>query len=321
MRRRSIFLLNDTGVTGHPGCVTVMAIIRNNLEKRGIQVAGSWPVGLDWKFGLVASRKFRAASAFIINGEGTIHDSKTRSKARRLLELAKYLKRSRTGPVFLINATVENIDARDFENFRSFDRIFVRDSQSRSYLQEHGIGADHVPDLCLSADFDSPVRTGGPVVTDSVMPCATAALKNYSADVGACFLPMRPPKLRSYLQWALHAGAQTQDAGRYYAAIAGAEFVVTGRFHAALFCILAGTPFLAVASNTQKIQSALRDIFGTTSRMIGCENLKQIGSNIPALTDHERQQAQSYIASARDRSRNMFDQIAAAKARPALELA
>lgn len=36
MRGRSTFLVNDTSVSGHPGCVTVMSVIKDSLEARGV---------------------------------------------------------------------------------------------------------------------------------------------------------------------------------------------------------------------------------------------------------------------------------------------
>jgi polysaccharide pyruvyl transferase WcaK-like protein len=316
MQQARAFLLNDTSITGHPGCVSVMAAIRQNMERRSIQVMGSWPVGLDWNYGLQNSRKFKAASFFIVNGEGTLHNSKTRGKARNLLELARLIKSSTGKPVFLVNATIENIEDEHMKLLHHFDRIFVRDSQSRSYLKASGIEANLVPDLSLSAEFNGSPKTGVPVVTDSVVPSTTAVLKKCSESVHARFLPMRPPKLRSYLHWALNSPALAQNARNFYAAIAGADWVVSGRFHATLFCVLAGAPFLAVESNTKKIQSTLLDIFCNADRMIGIDDLKHFDGKVPPLTDEELQRSKKYIENARSLHRSMFDQIVASAAQP-----
>lgn len=316
MQQAKAFLLNDTSITGHPGCLSVMEVIRKNMAQRSVPVVGSWPVGLDWNYGLQTNRKFKAASFFIVNGEGTLHNSKTRSKARKLLDLARLIKSSTGKPIFLVNATIENIEDEDMKKLHYFDRIFVRDSQSRSYLKANGIKADLVPDLSLSAEFNGSSKTGMPVVTDSVVHSTTAVLKNYSERAHARFLPMRPSKLRSYLQWFLNSPAPAQNASNFYAALAGADWVVSGRFHATLFCVLAGAPFLAVESNTKKIQSTLLDIFGNADRMIGIDDLKKFDRKVPPLTREELQRAEKYIENARSLHRGMFDQIVAAAAHP-----
>ncbi len=309
MTRRTAFLLNDTSISGHPGCVTVMSVIRENLEKRGISIAGAWPVGLDKTLGFTLHAKAAAASAVIVNGEGTIHNTATRPGARRLLQSARHLRQLTPAPMFLINATIENLRAQDFGDLAMFSRIFVRDSRSRNYLRSHGLEAEVVPDLCLSARFGAAPRTDRVIMTDSVLPAASALLRKCSAAAGATFLPMRRPVVRSVVQWALDPASHKSSANRYFNAISSAKSVVTGRFHAAVFSLLAETPFLAVGSNTPKIQSFLFDALGDEKRMVTADFLRQGAITVPDLTAMELQRIRSYVASAHERAQDMFDVI------------
>ena len=309
------FLLNDTSVSGHPGCVTVMSVIRSNLERRGIGIAGSWPVALDWKYGLNALPGYRNASVIVVNGEGTIHHTATRRAARQLAQSARNAKATRNVPVYLINATIVSIEAQDIEALRSFDHIYVRESQSHAFLLGHGFSnVDIVPDLCLTAAFSRPPRTARQVLTDSVIPAVTAQMKQRSLKTGDSFLPMQPLRAVSYLRWALHRSALKTGAAAYYEAIASAGSVITGRFHAVIFCLLAETPFLAIASNTPKIQSTLMDALGDDARMINSGDLERQTPVVPDFSEAELLNMRAYAASARDRAAVMFDRIAGVRA-------
>lgn len=310
MAPASVFLLNDTSVSGHPGCVTVMSVIRKELARCGLAVSGSWPVALDWNYGLYALPSYRKADAILVNGEGTIHHTATRRAARQLAQSARNAKMRRQVPVYLINATVEAVAPDELADLRQFDGIWVRESASRDMLQERGFSnVAVVPDLCLSAGFDAPQSRQGIVYTDSVLPAVTAALRQRAAEAAVRFLPMQPPRALSYLKWAAHRASLSADAAAYYAALAGASSVITGRFHAVIFCLLSETPFLAVASNTSKIEATLRDALGSDSRVVAPERLADYTA-VPAFSADERAKLRAYVTEARERAQAMFDKIA-----------
>jgi hypothetical protein len=101
------------------------------------------------------------------------------------------------------------------------------------------------------------------VCTDSVVRPLNPLLERYSAVLQATFAPMRPGRRRSYWRYAFPDRAELATSfWPYYETIASARSVIAARFHAMIFCLLAGTPFLAVSSNTTKIESVLEDVFG-----------------------------------------------------------
>ena len=196
----------------------------------------------------------------------------------------------------------------DLADLRHFDRIWVRESASLRILQDAGFNnAGMVPDLCFSADFNSGTERHGTVLTDSVLPATTAALRQRATETGARFLPMQPLRALSYVKWAVNHAALSAAAADYYRALAGANTVITGRFHAVIFCLLARTPVLAVASNTSKIEAMLRDALGSDSRMVEPGSLPP---DVPPYSADELARLSAYIATARAQAQAMFDAIA-----------
>lgn len=289
-----------------------MAVIRDNLEMRGLTIGGRWPMGAEPQLGLTVSPALRQAAAVIVNGEGTIHNTALRPGARRLLQSIKQVKAATAAPVFLVNATIENLRPRDFEVLKRCERIFLRDSASCRYAQAHGLKAELTPDLCFSAPYRPAPRAAPLLVTDSTLPDATATLRRWSRGADARYLPMQLSRVRSMLHWAVSPRLHERAAARYFAAVSGAAALLTGRFHAAVFALIGETPFLALGSNTSKIQSLLEDVLGEQSRFISASHLQQGDLNVPDFSDEERSRIRRYRAAAAARAQIMFDHIAQA---------
>jgi polysaccharide pyruvyl transferase WcaK-like protein len=90
----------------------------------------------------------------------------------------------------------------------------------------------------------------------------------------------------------------------------GTRVVIAARFHGVCFCMKVGVPFLAVSSNTPKIEGMLADA-GLCDRMLDMADLdlKVIESRSLWTTTHEERR-QCYIADAKERISKMFDDIA-----------
>jgi hypothetical protein len=310
----SVFLLNDTSVTGHFGCIQVVETIRRNLAMRGIALTGRWPVAVHWRLAAAFHAGLHHATGFIVNGEGTIHHTGERPKGRQLLRFARTIKRRSGKPVFLINTSLEALESRDFDDLQHFDRIFVRDRRSQAYLADNGIASQWVPDLCLAAAPPFHSRRARSVCTDSAVKTLNPLLEQYSAMLQADFAPMRPGRWLSYWRYALSDRAgPVASLQRYYETIASAQGVIAGRFHAMIFCLLAGTPFLAVSSNTTKIEDVLDDVFGSSKRLVPLARIASMSRlPIPAFTDGEEERRLRYLSAARSGIGQMFDDIAAA---------
>jgi hypothetical protein len=309
----SVFLLNDTSVTGHFGCIQVVETIRRNLAMRGIALSGRWPVAVDWRFAAAFHVGLRKASAFIVNGEGTIHHTASRPKGRQLVQFARIAKQYSNRPVFLINASIEALEPRDFQDLHYFDYVFARDRRSQAYLADNGIASRWVPDLCLAIEAPLHSRRGLSVCTDSANRALSPLLERYSAALQAEFAPMRPGRLVSYLRYILADRAEpVASLQRYYRTIASAQGVVAGRFHAMIFCLLAGTPFVAVSSTTGKIEAVLDDVFGSSNRLLNAAQIESMSRlTIPAFTPCEEELRLRYLSAARAGIGQMFDDIAA----------
>jgi polysaccharide pyruvyl transferase WcaK-like protein len=81
------------------------------------------------------------------------------------------------------------------------------------------------------------------------------------------------------------AGVAGLDA--YCGALAGSAGVVTARFHSVCLCIGLGVPFVAVSSNTPKIEALLEDSgLDVGRRMISRDSLDGV-SGVPAFTAGE----------------------------------
>ena len=127
------------------------------------------------------------------------------------------------------------------------------------------------PDLSLSAPAEiAAVSRRGLVVGDSVRFESRRALARTAQRLGACYVPTKTLRGRVWetgvargLLWRGYNGVWTgrvpdfempQDEGAYLARLARAEGHVTGRFHAVCLSMLTGTPVLALASRTSKIE-------------------------------------------------------------------
>lgn len=314
MTGRSVFLVNDTSVSGHPGCVTVMSIIRDNLEMRGLSITGRWPLGVEPQMGLTLSPALRGANAVVINGEGTLHNTLSRPGARRLLQTIRQIRGVMRCPIFLVNATIENLRPGDFEVLKLCDRIYLRESVSCAYAAAHGLSAALTPDLCFSASPNLRPRDERIVVTDSTLYDTTSSLRRWGRSVHARYRPMQLSRIRSLLHWAIIPSQHEMAARRYLSSISGAAAVVTGRFHAAVFALLCETPFLTLGSNTSKIQSLLDDVLDGRQRLISPEQLNDPKLPVPDFTPEERRKIRAYRASAVKSVQSMFDHIAQAAA-------
>lgn len=310
MRGRSAFLVNDTSVSGHPGCVTVMSVIKDSLEARGITVSGRWPMGAEPQFGLELSPALRQAHVVVVNGEGTLHNTAARPGARRLLHAIKRIRGATSAPIFLINATIENLRSRDFAVLKHCERLFLRDTRSCRYAEANGLSAALAPDLCFSARLGPAMKCEGKVITDSTLPDVSRLLHRHAAIFEGIFLPMQRSRFKSMMRWIVTPRAHERSAIRYFSSIAAAQSVVTGRFHAAVFSLMSETPFLAVRSNTAKIESLLLETLGTQERLIQTGDLQRQTLLVPPLSSDEIKGIRRYRRDAIARANKMFDHIA-----------
>lgn len=293
-------LFNDTTLTTHYGCATVLDEIILQLDRVGINIVLFWPVGDDWRpYRKELETRLETIDLIIINGEGSIHHTEERPRARWLLELAD-LAESADLPAFMLNTTISNVEPRFITSLRKFKGIWVRESGSKRYLDELGVKSTVVPDLAIHAvaryvkslDYNPPSRPEGRVlVTDSAVQEVSRHLRSLANEIGATYTHMYKDSLferrarrtiRKILPDDLLIYRKLTGVARpdvkyvdWIRRLSQYAFVITGRFHTAAFCIAMNIPFLAVESNTSKISTLVYDVFGSRNRFTEVRSLTE----------------------------------------------
>jgi len=337
-----IVVANDVGVTRHHGSKMVTARFVDELSSRGFVVvtiaAGeSWPNHTEF---------IEKASAVVVNGEGTLHHCAP--AAQQLLALAPYCQ-ARSIPVFLANSIWQDNSLMMAQQAKSFTEVFVRESRSQKQLAESGVSSEVVPDLVvgwLAPDGQSSTRRGV-VITDSVVMSDTQLLAKSAQATGAVFTTLEPPEPEpldythhSFIRlrvdgptslsglWRAVIRSAYRARGAFYAtvrrwrgqqvefsledfftALHHSELLITGRFHAVCMAMVTGTPFLAPASNSHKIEAMLDDA-GLSDRVISSSVVKEAVLMPPTWTNSEAEAVARYVGQAISAQNNMFDTIA-----------
>ncbi|MFG6584351.1 polysaccharide pyruvyl transferase family protein [Sulfitobacter sp. 1A12779] len=323
MKTAGIF--NDTSVSGHYGCTAVMKTLTAELQKRSVKPVYLWPVAEDWQPHERLLEDYRP-DVIVVNGEGTLHHSRDRKRTRDLIAVVHHAKKMGV-PAHLVNASITALDEAALHAIAAFDSIYVRESESKNFLAVHGIEARVVPDLSLglSQPVQDETRTGV-IVTDSVYGDTTRSLEAFAAAGDFDFVKMkpRPPvaiRLKAKILKKLRKSPEEtiwrarSDAEGFARLLARKELVMTGRFHSVLLSILTNTPFVALPSNTRKIEAVLNDVFACQSRMISVDDLSapkflaHISKGFP-FSRQEKDALARYRHLAERGRHDMFDLIA-----------
>jgi Polysaccharide pyruvyl transferase len=276
-------VVNDTSVDHHHGCTAVMSALRRGLVEVGISTSAMVPRRANWR-----SPRFTGplsdANLIIVNGEGSVHSA--RDWVHRTLEVVDF-GRSRGIPTALINSVYQNNDCRTRELVSKFDLVAVREGRSAAELRSEGIYARTVPDLLFKEVADSAYAQAGPslpkvfryLYTDSVLPKVSERLAGHlDVNKGDRFVSLHmQPRPGSRIGAVLEQlffrerignvrvfGARYGE--RYCRSMADLivimssfEGIVTGRFHMVCLAIALCIPFVAVPSNSFKIEGLLQD--------------------------------------------------------------
>lgn len=309
-------------------------------EQAGMEILRACPMHHDWQTDEQLQRDIRAADICLVNGEGTMHDDAP--LALRYGALARYC-REHGVPCFLINSVWQNNVLLNADA-PLFTRIFVRDVLSQAALAEIGLPAEVVPDLTLSYQYEgaTPVRQGllinGSVLTERLreawrISCANPHLRYVSIRTVA---PLQLGKgfdvyLRKNLRKRLKAyrriaasylhrypaelpGSRIDKLRWRYAVLAPRRFlallrrsqgVITGRFHLVTLCLVTGTPFYAIASNTHKIEALLAQV-GLGERLRASYEEAVGDAQRIAFSEAEQAGIESFLQDARRQAGEMF---------------
>lgn len=331
--RRKVLLVNDTRIVGHHGSDAVVDVIVQELAKRGITVLSQLEHGVD-----IASMGEHGCGAVVINGEGAMHGGG--KHPHRFARIAQQMSERRI-PVFLINTVFYEHTPEIVGRMGCFTRIYCRETQSARRLAAAGVEATVVPDLTFGLDLPEEIafRPGNRIVVlDTTVAGKNRRLHRFCSENGLGLLPLRSPprlvratSLRNLLRIARFNATMSIGRlvpglyyfGRYANAVPdrnvflqqiaeGTLVVIAARFHGVCFCLQLGVPFLAISSNTPKIEGLLADA-GLSHRMLdmGDLDLTEIYRQC-AWSPSDEEKRKHYVLDARSRIAQMFDEISEA---------
>src|SRR5690348_10486304 len=266
-----VLLANDTGQVAHAGCQAVSdgharllgsaghevihRVFRNELKIHAAAEDEQVVRNIEADEPLMA--KIASADAVVVNGEGTIHHG----AGRDLLGLLAVAQKAGK-PTLLVNAVFQEVEGFD-DTLRRLDDFVVREPRSQSYAESRGFAARVVPDSYFAARFVPAEGEEGfaglDVVTDfhPARRDVAEVLGAYAEQRQAATLPLRGPE--TMRTWSSLPGA-----------IRRSNALITGRHHGVCLAIVARVPFVALGSNTYKIEGML-EMLGLTR--LYCETL------------------------------------------------
>jgi hypothetical protein len=246
-------------------------------------------------------------------------------------------------PAYLIN-TVYQANSPDIaEGVAGYRKIWVRESLSAAELVGSGVACAVVPDLSLTWSRDVPASRGEKlVILDAVDDNDARALFQLAERYDAPFYSImtRPPEISTFpdrnrkriakYHWrrtlahlSPRSAARTKWLSQFPSFKSFTEglakeaaLILTGRLHAMCIAFDLEIPFLALPSNTHKIEGLLKDA-GLESRVFHDASALEAGLQKHALADYAySEQEIGLIRAYRNRAlieaRKMFNEIASA---------
>lgn len=331
-------LLNDTSTAAHHGSRYVVAAIREQLASRNTEIMASAAVGADWEQDDAIIEALKFADLIVVNGEGTLHHGA--AAGRRLLRILEHPLRGNI-PVVFINMLWQENPSDWEELLKRAALIAVRDTRSQRSLAANGVQAAFCPDLSFSHAW--PVRSAQyqksyVAFGDSVYPDVSRALWDAYRDYlgPKQYLPIRARKrhesiyrnisirqrfdnirheMRGFLRsFADPSFFMARDTVEYLTRLSAAEFHVTGRYHAVCLSIVVGVPFVAVASNSHKIEALIDDV-GLNRRRVVKEASNALSWEVREFSKSEILNIEKWRELALQSASEMFENIVATPSR------
>lgn len=320
---RNALLLNDTTrEIGHIGCFLTIQNINKACRESGINIVDYDPV-INGSFDESAFRdRLTKCDLVLVNGEGSLHHNAASTLFNKC-EIAK-----KTGKkIFLINSVWQaNTKTRSFLDL--FSLIFVRESLSLQELRRDGYNqCSVVPDMVFYAPPTQPplnTKDIDGLIIDSVIPDVTLTLAKLALTKNLPMQFMGRWHKRQFLRQHPFTFMLLQLAKgpppsllNNPDVVANSQFLITGRYHGACLAMIYGVPFIAIASNTHKIEGLLADSrLDPTVHSVGNRNLSPaaINTTLDQLRSIDRKKFQEstaiYVRSARTSIQRMFHAIA-----------
>ncbi len=243
---KKAILINDTSNERHIGCDNVIKNIRYLCMKNDIDIIKTFTrQDVNNRHPLLIE-KIKEIDIIIINGEGSLHDAYGRRWFIGLLDIIPESKKT-----VLINAVWHNMGT--IKQMDKLSLISVREANSYESLMKDYPNIARVwviPDVIFyTPKMPKELTIGyGDSVSGSVASQLDKLGNYFPLQYNRKGNPIYSPYIArngiySYLKW-----LKTLD------------LHITGRFHGVCLSAMAGTPFLAIASNARKIEGILRDM-------------------------------------------------------------
>jgi polysaccharide pyruvyl transferase WcaK-like protein len=265
-----VFLLNDTATVPHIGCQAVSDAHARMLGGAGHQVidraflqelrafattdetAGIAAVLADE----ILRSRIEACDALVVNGEGTLHHG-FGTEYFACIGAAQFLGKA----TLIVNAVFEAHDGW-LSTLSKLDDFCVRDAESLRHAQSHGLHARLVPDSFLAAEFGSraTIDLHEQIVITDWHP-------QRDGDVG-CALRRILDDVQDSFYYPLQHGMHTHLWRGAVADWSACSIAITARHHGIYLAARARKPFIALPSNTRKIEGLI----------------EAAGANIPVVT-------------------------------------
>lgn len=254
-----IALFNDTSSQAHIGCLAVSDAHNTLLDRAGARIQYRFFVGQLshlWQGDPERTRDAIAQSflhniisnvdALVVNGEGTIHHG----AGLDLLAILSY-GQALGKKTLLVNCVLQDIP-HYHDTLKKLDDLVCRELQTKHYLDSLGIACRVEFDSIIAAGFEQSTWQKAEL-TNKILVSDFHPLRN--ADVGAATELIRQRADTFYFP--LEHTLSFQDWRHATSIVKHARLVVTGRHHGVYLSALAGIPFLAMGSNTWKVEGTL----------------------------------------------------------------
>lgn len=290
----NVFLLNDTATIPHIGCQAVSDAHARLLGDAGHTVTERAFLGELRRFagadqaaaiGAVLAdpdlrRRIEACDAMVINGEGTLHHGHG-TEYFACLGAAQQLGKK----TLIVNAVFE-AHSGWLDVLGRLDDFCIRDAESLRHAESLGLAARLVPDSFLGAAFtdEASMDLGDQIVVTDWHPYR-------DGDVGATLRQILD-NVEGSFYYPLQHGMHTHLWRGAVADWSAASIIITGRHHGVYLAARARKPFVALPSNTRKIEGLI----------------EASGARIPVATNGDEVQAAfEYAMDNLDQYQTLFD--------------
>lgn len=332
---KKVILLNDTSYENHHGCNIVIKNIEKNLKLRDIELLLTIPIGKRWIEDEEFKKYLPKVDCILINAEGTIHDNSI--YAQSLLEIVNYTDK----PCVLMNMTYQNNSKYFSELVSKFKQVYVRENFSKIELEQDGINSMVVPDMTMFYFDDSYLSNNSNkniYITDSHDIKLSERLFNFKNIPLIKFLPLISPfvkysNFKSFMKvikfnffyflgifiskiipikYGYKRFTYVKIEKDFLQSLKDMDFMISARFHAICLSLHFSKPFIAISSNTFKIESLLNDIGINSNRIVKIEELMKmnnIDKEYLTLSQNEKNNIKDYLNNANKKISFMFDEI------------